>query len=63
MCLLIVYFMPANSDTLDSLVYCIYSVENRLIDMKVSDSITTHTNKHLIETLTWAASILVGRCR
>jgi hypothetical protein len=38
-----------------------YSLENCLIDTQISDSVTTHTSMHLIETLTWAVPNLMGR--
>jgi hypothetical protein len=38
-----------------------YSLENCLIDTQISDSVTTHTSTHLIETLTWAVPNLMGR--
>jgi hypothetical protein len=64
MTFLIMWFVATNSDTLDGVHTTIFIVLRIALQVwQVFDSVTINTNTHPIETLTWAASGLVGHCR
>jgi hypothetical protein len=55
------WFCATNSDTLDgvrAIAFIVWRTASYI--WQVSDSVTTHTNMHVIGILTWAASNLVG---